>query len=76
MVIRADGTRGSPSGFIRVLVLILLTYHFGEATAQGFLHDAAGLLMFSVALLTVFAIDQFVTPVVRRFVAAFRGDTR
>lgn len=64
------------ANFIRVLVLILLTYHFGEATAQGFLHDAAGLLMFSVALLTVFAIDQSVTPVVRRLVANIRGKQR
>ncbi len=61
------------ANFIRVLVLILLTYHFGEATAQGFLHDAAGLLMFSVALLTVFAIDQSVTPLVRRSLATFSG---
>lgn len=64
------------ANFIRVLVLILLTYHFGEATAQGFLHDAAGLLMFSVALLTVFAIDQSVTPLARRLVARLRGGTR
>lgn len=60
------------ANFIRVIVLILLTYHFGEATAQGYLHDAAGLLMFSVALLTVFAIDQSVTPAVRRLVATYR----
>ncbi len=61
------------ANFIRVLVLILLTYHFGEATAQGFLHDAAGLLMFSVALMTVFAIDQSITPLVRRLWVKFRG---
>lgn len=64
------------ANFIRVIVLILLTYHFGEATAQGFLHDAAGLLMFSVALMTLFAIDQSVTPLVRRMVTRLRGARR
>jgi exosortase len=50
------------SNFVRVLVLVLVTYHFGDAAAQGFLHDFAGLLMFAVALLTVFGIDQLATP--------------
>jgi exosortase len=50
------------SNFVRVLVLVLVTYHFGDAAAQGFIHDFAGLLMFAVALLTVFGIDQLATP--------------
>lgn len=54
------------SNFARVLALVLITYHFGDAAAQGFVHDFAGLLMFSVALLTVFAIDQLVTPVLAK----------
>jgi exosortase len=49
------------SNFVRVLVLILITYYFGEAAAQGFLHDFAGLLMFGVALLTIFAVDSLYT---------------
>jgi exosortase len=50
------------SNFVRVLALVLITYYFGESAAQGFVHDFAGLLMFAVALLTVFAIDQLATP--------------
>jgi len=50
------------SNFVRVIVLVLVTYYLGEAAAQGFLHDFAGLLMFAVALLTIFAIDQAATP--------------
>ena len=50
------------SNFVRVIVLVLVTYYLGEAAAQGFLHDFAGLLMFAVALLTIFAIDQIATP--------------
>jgi len=55
------------SNFVRVMALVLITYHFGDAAAQGFLHDFAGLLMFSVALLTVFGIDHLASPLfVRR----------
>lgn len=54
------------SNFVRVLVLVLITYHFGDAAAQGFIHDFAGLLMFAVALLTVFGIDQLATPLFNR----------
>jgi exosortase len=53
------------SNFIRVLILILITYHSGEAAAQGFLHDFAGLTMFAVALVTIFILDSFFTRVFR-----------
>jgi exosortase len=45
------------ANFVRVLILILLTYHAGEAAAQSFLHDFAGLTMFVAALLFLFALD-------------------
>jgi exosortase len=51
------------SNFVRVLALVLITYYFGDAAGQGFIHDFAGLLMFSIALLAVFAIDQLFTPI-------------
>lgn len=57
------------SNFVRVIILILITYHLGESAAQGFLHDFAGLTMFAVALLTVFVIDSIFT----RLVNARRG---
>lgn len=46
------------ANFIRVLILILLTYHAGESTAQSFLHDLAGLTMFALALLFIFLVDR------------------
>ncbi|HJR82442.1 MAG TPA: exosortase V [Sphingomicrobium sp.] len=49
------------SNFVRVLILILITYYLGESAAQGFLHDFAGLTMFAVALITVFVIDSLFT---------------
>jgi len=45
------------ANFIRVIILILLTYHAGEATAQSFLHDLAGLTMFATALVLIYLVD-------------------
>lgn len=42
---------------IRIMTLILLTYFFGDAVAQGFMHQAAGLFLFAIDLLLVFALD-------------------
>jgi exosortase len=54
------------ANFVRVLALVLITYYFGESVAQGFVHDFAGLLMFSVALVTVFAIDRVTAPLITK----------
>lgn len=56
------------ANFFRVLILILLTYHVGEAAAQGFLHNFAGLVMFGIALVTIFGIDILLKPVWDRLV--------
>ena len=49
------------ANFFRVLILILLTYFAGEAVAQGFLHDLAGMTMFILALLFIFLLDMGLT---------------
>ena len=54
------------ANFVRVLILILLTYYVGEAAAQGFLHNFAGLTMFAVALLTIFGLDSVIEPIWNR----------
>jgi len=54
------------ANFFRVLILILLTYHAGEATAQGFMHDVAGIFMFANALLLIFLLDMLLQKVVAR----------
>jgi exosortase len=56
------------ANLVRVIILILLTYHFGEAAAQGFLHNFAGLAMFMVAILTIFLVDKLLYPIWCRFV--------
>ncbi len=53
------------SNLVRVIILVLLTYHAGEAAAQGFLHYFAGMTTFAVALLTIYVIDQAVMKVAR-----------
>ncbi len=43
---------------IRVMTLTLVTYHFGDAAGQGFLHGFAGMVLFLTALLLIIAVDS------------------
>jgi exosortase B len=43
---------------IRVIVLCLITYHFGDAAGQGFLHGFAGMVLFISALLLIVGVDS------------------
>ena len=63
------------ANFARVLILILLTYHAGEATAQGFLHNFAGLFMFAIALGLTFLLDEILRPVWQRFVSTKKSES-
>ena len=42
---------------IRVIVLVLVTYHFGDEAGQGFLHKFAGIILFAAALILLFTLD-------------------
>lgn len=53
------------ANLVRVLMLILLTYHFGEAAGQGFLHEFAGLTMFVAALVLIMGADFLLMPLFR-----------
>lgn len=55
---------------IRAVVLVLVTYHLGDAAGRGFLHGFAGLLLFVVALVLIFATDHLIGLFVRRRKAA------
>jgi exosortase len=48
---------------LRIMTLILLTYFFGDEVAQGFLHMAAGMFLFAIDLLLVFALDRLLWKV-------------
>ncbi len=43
---------------IRVMALILITYYFGDAAGQGFVHRFAGLVLFVVALSLIMTADS------------------
>lgn len=45
------------ANIIRVGLLVLITYFFGYDAGQSYLHEAAGLMMFTVALIGVFVVD-------------------
>jgi exosortase len=44
----------------RVIVLVLITYYFGNEAGQGFVHVFAGLLLFVVAFLLIVQCDHLV----------------
>lgn len=54
------------ANILRVGALVLITYYLGYDAGQGFMHDGAGLLMFSVALGLVFLVDAAATRIFAR----------
>lgn len=51
---------------IRVMILVMVTYHYGDEAGQGFIHGFAGMLLFLVALCLMLIADK----IVGRFVSA------
>lgn len=50
---------------IRVIVLTLITYHYGDAAGQGFLHGFAGMVLFISALILILGVDAALQYFVR-----------
>ena len=63
------------ANIIRVILLIWITLQFGYDAGQGFMHELAGLVMFAIALLSLFVFDTLSEPQVwkniRRPIATF-----
>lgn len=51
---------------IRVMSLTLITYYFGDAAGQGFLHGFAGMVLFFSALLLILGADAFLQFIVKK----------
>jgi exosortase B len=67
------------ANIVRVIALVLITYHLGDEAGQGFLHGAAGIVLMLVALLFFFALDALLDRVLQRHqptVAGADGDAR
>ncbi|MGB2833334.1 MAG: exosortase B [Methylotenera sp.] len=51
---------------IRVIVLALITYYWGSAAGQGFLHGFAGMVLFIAGLLLMFGTDSLLRLLSRK----------
>jgi exosortase B len=54
------------ANIIRVMILVLVTFHFGDEAGQGFVHDFAGMVLFMVALVLILATDSLLNLVFRK----------
>lgn len=53
---------------LRVIFLVLVTYHFGDEAGQGFLHGFAGMVLFLLALTMLFAVDRVLGAIGHRLI--------
>jgi exosortase B len=58
---------------IRVMTLTLITYYFGDAAGQGFLHGFAGMVLFLTALVLILSVDSSLQWYLRRRAAPGRA---
>ena len=54
------------ANIVRVMILVLITYHLGDEAGQGFLHGTAGIVLMLVALACFFALDALLSRILRR----------
>lgn len=53
------------ANIIRVLILMLVTFHFGDAAGQGYLHGAAGVVLLMAALSVLLLLDSILARVIK-----------
>lgn len=53
------------ANLVRVLFLLLITFHLGDEAGQGFLHGATGILLFVVALSCLIGLDAALAGLAR-----------
>jgi exosortase B len=61
------------ANIVRVIILVLLTYHLGDEAGQGFLHGAAGMVLMLAALVSLFLVDYALSLVIRQRAAPRAG---
>jgi exosortase B len=54
------------ANIVRVILLMLITFHYGDAAGQGFLHGATGILLLLVALSLLMALDAVLAALLPR----------
>lgn len=55
------------ANIIRVMFLVLVTYHFGDSAGQGFLHGFSGMVLFFFALISVLTLDAILLRIIKPF---------
>jgi exosortase B len=50
---------------VRVLVLILITYHYGDEAGQGYLHGSAGIVLLLAALAALLLLDAILARLIK-----------
>lgn len=53
------------ANLVRVVILVLITYYFGEDAGRGFLHGFAGMALLTVSLLILFTVDIILSRLIR-----------
>jgi exosortase B len=53
------------ANIIRVMILVLVTYHLGDEAGQGFIHGFAGMVLFAVALTLILTVDGLINLFLR-----------
>lgn len=51
---------------VRVLILVLVTYYFGDSAGQGFIHGFAGMVLFIVGLVLMLVTDNLLGRLLKR----------
>ena len=46
------------ANIVRVMILVLVTFHFGDAAGKGFIHSFAGMVLFLTGLVLMLAADR------------------
>lgn len=55
------------SNVTRVIILALITYYWGDAAGQGFIHKFSGMLLFMTALMLIIGVDSLLRYVSNKF---------
>ncbi len=51
------------ANIVRVMILVLVTYYFGDEAGQGFIHGFAGMVLFMVGLMLMLAVDRVLSVI-------------
>ena len=55
------------SNVARVIILSLITYYYGDAAGQGFVHKFSGMVLFITALMLIIGVDSLLRLIASKF---------